>query len=148
MSAKHTPGRLYIRTNRHPNTDGTPWGWVDLYEPGSMRQASPEGIQVTWSRGQKSEANARRLVACWNLLLPFTTEQIETFQCDVLELAAQRDELLAALRMVMACAGDISAAPDGLLEMALDDGDEETRRQANAFLVARAAIRERLGEKS
>jgi len=40
----------------------------------------------------------------------------------------------------MACAGDISAAPDGLLEMALDDGDEETRRQANAFLVARAAI--------
>ena len=49
-------------------------------------------------------------------------------------------ELLEALGMVMACAGDISAAPDGMLEMALDDGDEETRRQANAFLVARAAI--------
>ena len=56
------------------------------------------------------------------------------------DVLAQRDELLEALRMVMACAGDISAAPDGLLEMALDDGDEETRRQANAFLVARAAI--------
>ena len=55
-------------------------------------------------------------------------------------LRQERDELLAAPRMVMACAGDISAAPDGLLEMALDDGDEETRRQANAFLVARAAI--------
>jgi len=47
--------------------------------------------------------------------------------------------------MVMACAGDISAAPDGLLEMALDDGDEETRRQANAILVARAAIAKTTG---
>lgn len=55
-------------------------------------------------------------------------------------LIAAAPDLLEALRMVMACAGDISAAPDGLLEMALDDGDEETRRQANAFLVARAAI--------
>ncbi|WP_101048886.1 hypothetical protein [Macromonas nakdongensis] len=55
-------------------------------------------------------------------------------------LIAAAPDLLTALRMVMACAGDISAAPDGLLEMALDDGDEEARRQANAFLVARAAI--------
>jgi len=60
-------------------------------------------------------------------------------------LRQERDELRAALRMVMACAGDISAAPDGLLEMALDDGDEETRRQANAFLVARAAIAKTTG---
>ena len=60
-------------------------------------------------------------------------------------LIAAAPDLLEALRMVMACAGDISAAPDGLLEMALDDGDEETRRQANAFLVARAAIAKATG---
>ena len=79
MSEQHTQGRLYIRTNRHPNIDGTPWGWVDLYEPGSMRQSSPAGIQVTWSRGQKSEANARRLVACWNYAekLGLSTEEME-----------------------------------------------------------------------
>lgn len=22
-------GHWYVHTNRHPNTDGTPWGWVD-----------------------------------------------------------------------------------------------------------------------
>lgn len=39
------------------------------------------------------------------------------------EIEALRD----ALRLVMACAGEISKAPDSLLEMALNDGDEETR---------------------
>ena len=132
MSAQHTWGRVKVQ---HPHAGER--GYEVAFEPG-LEQLCQD---IT-------EANARRLVACWNLLLPFTTEQIETFQCDVLELAAQRDELLAALRMVMACAGDISAAPDGLLEMALDDGDEETRRQANAFLVARAAIAKVEGEKT
>ena len=55
-------------------------------------------------------------------------------------LIAAAPDLLTALRLVMQCAGDIASAPDGLLEMALDDGDEETRHQANAFLIARAAI--------
>jgi hypothetical protein len=58
-----TPGPWHIRTNRHPNTDGTPWGWLDLYEAGSMRQASPDGVQVTWSRGRQSENNARYIAA-------------------------------------------------------------------------------------
>ena len=55
-------------------------------------------------------------------------------------LVSAAPELLTALRLVMECAGDIFSAPSGLLEMALDDGDEETRKQANAFLIARAAI--------
>lgn len=54
-------------------------------------------------------------------------------------LAEVNAALMTALDLVMACAGDIASAPDGLLQMALEDGDEETRRQANAFLVARAA---------
>lgn len=58
----------------------------------------------------------------------------------ILKLLEINAELVEALRIVMACAGDISAVPDGLLEMALDDVDEETREQANAFLVARAAL--------
>ena len=113
MSAQHTPGRLYIRTNRHPNTDGTPWGWVDLYEPGSMRQASPEGIQVTWSRGQKSEANARRLVACWNLLEAFPTETIEAGAKHMLSLTSQRDILMEALIEARRWVGD-GECSDGL----------------------------------
>ncbi len=63
LAEKATPGPWHIRTNRHPNTDGTPWGWLDLYEAGSMRQASPEGIQVTWSKGRTSENNARYVAA-------------------------------------------------------------------------------------
>ena len=60
-------------------------------------------------------------------------------------LIAAAPELLTALRLVMECAGDIFSAPSGLLEMALDDGDEETRKQANAFLIARAAIAKATG---
>lgn len=56
------------------------------------------------------------------------------------KLIAAAPDLLDALRMVISCAGDISELPDGLLEMALDDDDEETRNRANAFLKARAAI--------
>jgi hypothetical protein len=60
-------------------------------------------------------------------------------------LISAAPELLTALRLVMECAGDIFSAPSGLLEMALDDGDEETHNQANAFLVARAAIAKATG---
>ena len=128
MSAQHTPGRLVVRGGYSIyTTDGTPVADTCL----------------TASIPDNDEANARRLVACWNACEGIDTEYLEgddSLPHYARRLMAQRDELLAALRMVMACAGDISAAPDGLLEMALDDGDEETRRQANAFLVARAAI--------
>lgn len=140
--SKHTPGRLYIRTNRHPNTDGTPWGWVDLYEPGSMRQASPEGIQVTWSRGQKSEDNARRLVACWNACEGISTEslvsagnafngwRLASYAMD--DAKAQRDELLEILERAVR-----------RLEIAHANGDTIMREW---IVDARAAIAKATGE--
>ena len=48
--------------------------------------------------------------------------------------------LECALRLVMACAGDIEKASDADLEAALECGDAEIERQANAWLVARAAL--------
>lgn len=133
MSEKHTPGRVKVQ---HP--DAGERGWEVAFEPGLERLCA----DIT-------EANARRLAACWNACESIDTEYLEgddSLPHYARRLMAQRDELLAALRMVMACAGAISAAPDGLLEMALDDDDEETRSQANAFLVARAAIAKATGK--
>ena len=69
------------------------------------KNESPEGIQVTWSRGQKSEANARRLVACWNACEDLPTAWIEGGAADILEhaksLKSQRDGLLEALKFIL-----------------------------------------------
>ena len=155
MSAQHTPGRLLaerIPATFNPKMDGF-----------QLVGVTPEGNDLMTvalcTVNEADEANARRLVACWNACEGISDENLDRLdghwgQGYVKERDAraraerQRDDLLAALRMVMACAGDISAAPDGLLEMALDDGDEETRRQANAFLVARAAIAKVTGEQT
>ena len=64
-------------------------------------------------------------------LEPLTDEQVDRVGAP---------ELLGALRMLLATAGEINDAPDGLLEMALDSDDLETRNQANAHLCARATI--------
>lgn len=50
------------------------------------------------------------------------------------------EQLQNALRLVMGCAGDIDQATEAELEAALTCGDAETERQANAWLVARAAL--------
>ena len=62
IAAGPTKGPLYMRTNRHPETDGTPWGWVDMYPAGSMNKASPAGVNVTWRRGDLSAVNARYII--------------------------------------------------------------------------------------
>ena len=62
MSRKCTPGPWYIRTNRHTSTDGRPWGWLDAAPPGGPQRNIP-GVQVTWTRGEASEANARLIAA-------------------------------------------------------------------------------------
>jgi len=141
MSAQHTPGRVTFRD------DGDANHWSLLTADGRWLLALLHNGEAP---SERQAANFRRLAACWNACEGISTDALERLgtldrarvDLDVIraQAIAQRDELLEALRMVMACAGDISAAPDGLLEMALDDGDEETRRQANAFLVARAAI--------
>lgn len=70
-----------------------------------MRQASPPGMHITWSRGQQSEANARRLVACWNACEGISTEALErlvnTIDRAYVSLQAQRDKLLAALEVML-----------------------------------------------
>lgn len=58
----------------------------------------------------------------------------------IFEAADEIDRLRNALRLVMACAGDIDKATDADLESALECGDAETEKQANAWLVARAAL--------
>jgi len=63
LCSNATPGPWYLRTNRHPETDGRPWGWLDTKEPGSGSQAPPPGVSVTWTRGERSEANARFIAA-------------------------------------------------------------------------------------
>ncbi|CUJ58749.1 Uncharacterised protein [Achromobacter xylosoxidans] len=68
MTTKHTPGPWYLRTNRHPETDGRPWGWLDLHPPGSTEKAQPSGVRVTWTKGDRSEANARLIAAAPELL--------------------------------------------------------------------------------
>ena len=45
-----------------------------------------------------------------------------------------------ALHLVLGCAGDIQSATDAELESALSCGDPDTEKQANAWLVARAAL--------
>lgn len=70
--------------------------------------------------GDFSEANARRLVACWNLCEGIETEKLEQIPPAVLlvhgvqweqylALKAERDELLAALRVAEESVGDINA---------------------------------------
>lgn len=61
MSAQHTPGRLVVQ---HPYAGER--GWEIAFEPGLEQICQ----NVT-------EANARRLAACWNRLEKFTTAQIE-----------------------------------------------------------------------
>jgi hypothetical protein len=57
-------------------------------------------------------------------------------------LIAAAPELLEALKLLTACAGDINDYSDAELEIASSDANagEEVRTEAKAFLVARAAI--------
>ena len=96
MSTGHTPGRVKVQ---HPHAGER--GYEVAFEPG-LEQLCQD---IT-------EANARRLVACWNLLSPFTTEQIEAGEADVVALAAQRDELLEALAALM---DDALLVRDGIM---------------------------------
>lgn len=48
--------------------------------------------------------------------------------------------LETALRLVMACSGDMERATDADLEEALECGDPAKEQQANAWLVARVAL--------
>lgn len=63
LAAGPTPGPWYVRTNRHPTTDGRPWGWLDAAPPGGPQRAI-SGVRVEWEGGDTSAVNARYLAAC------------------------------------------------------------------------------------
>lgn len=75
MSAQHTPGLVVHDTRGYPHPD--------------VRAASGRRIASTWGTGNpksreayerrtaEDRENARRIVACWNLCVGHTTEEIE-----------------------------------------------------------------------
>lgn len=88
---------------------------------------------------------------CYVIL--FDKNRIVDPSADVLELhprfaqvAQERDELLAALQLLTQADPTIAKATDAELEEALEDEEKEVRDQANAFLVARAAIAKATGQ--
>lgn len=97
----HTPGPWYLRRNRHADTDGREWGWLDTQPPGGA-QRPPEGVRVEWTAGTTSYANARLIAAAprmsdalWALLVAVGQLNLTPEQRAV--AAAACDEASAAL---------------------------------------------------
>ena len=63
----HTPGPWYLRTNRHTDSQGNSWGWLDAAPPGGQQRTIP-GVNVTWTDGSITKANARLIAAAPDLL--------------------------------------------------------------------------------
>ena len=92
MREQHTPGRLKaIKHSIYSDDDG-------------------HSVAMTFliSQSEHDEANARRLVACWNACEGLDTEtlekepQMKNWVASYLERTRQRDELLAALNGLLA----------------------------------------------
>ena len=64
--SEHTPGPWFMRVNRHRDTNGSKWGWVDSNNSGSQRP--PAGVNVCWTEGETSHANSRLISAAPELL--------------------------------------------------------------------------------
>lgn len=103
LAAGPTPGPWYLRTNRHPTTNGRAWGWLDTQPPGGS-QYGPPGLQITWERGSKSEANADYIAAC-------NPENVAALLAELDRLTRERDEARAELereRMRLAACGVVA----------------------------------------
>lgn len=91
MSDKHTQGRLIAR------------GGYSIYADDGKTPVADTCL--TNSVPGNDEANARRLVACWNACEGLPTAWIEGGAADILEhaksLKSQRDELLATLKELL-----------------------------------------------
>lgn len=153
MNAQHTRGRLKVgrKVARAIYTDaGHPVCMVDT-------MGEIQGDEV-------DQEFARRLVACWNALedLPqaaldggWTRAGLEAhalkLEQQARQMQAQRDELLAALRRLLASdpTGAIAQATDDELRAACYDSEADVivREQSASILQARAAIAKVEGEK-
>lgn len=82
---------LYIRTNRHPETDGRPWGWVSEHPPGGHNST----LDLHWTRGEKSDYRAQMVVGAVNAL-PALLDHIDTQAAEIARLlGACRTAVLA-----------------------------------------------------
>ena len=129
MSAKHTPGRLSV--DEYPVTlaDGkSAWAKLSIVSPSKdprylhfsigMVNFSAEFTGLYPSDVEEAEANARRLVACWNACEGMATDELEEIartggmlgpREDVAKIAEQRDELRDVLK---SCIEYVAAAGD------------------------------------
>ena len=80
----HTPGRLTVHQN----------GYCIVSNDGKTAVAHAYLVNQI---PQTDVANARRLVACWNMLTDFSTERIEADDVDWQKLTVERDNLLTAI---------------------------------------------------
>lgn len=64
--SEYTPGPWFMRVNRHRDTNGSKWGWVDSNDSGSQRP--PAGVSVCWTEGKTSHANARLIAKAPEML--------------------------------------------------------------------------------
>lgn len=121
MTTQHTDGRLAVSNDADIiGTENDPEsGWVGTVDVAHVYLRIVPGRTEANAR---REANRRRLVACWNRLEKFTTEQIEDMGYDLFadvrpdfeRATRQRDELLAALTHIegVAMAGEWRDLPE------------------------------------
>lgn len=114
MSDKHTQGRLELKTHTY--------AIADTGDYDSSFEIWGDGKAIAWFNGDDvDEANARRLVACWNACEMASTEDLEaltrpgdvSWACTIDRLVRERDELLEALRRCREMVGH----PDNIAEI-------------------------------
>lgn len=133
------------------NLSKLPWRQVD-----TTIEDADGNLIIECKHGTEKERllNARYAVAAANSVQPLRDRlkerdsDVETFSDLVLylresrrEARLQRDLLLSALNRLMESAGDICTATDDQLREAAEDGDNNVREAAAAFLQAREAVR-------
>ncbi len=97
LAAGPTPGEWYVRTNRHPTTDGRSWGWLDAAPPGGP-QRSISGVRVEWEGGDTSAVNARYLAACSPANVAAILAHVEAQEAEIERLTAALNTCVWALR--------------------------------------------------
>ena len=104
MSDKHTPGRLTLELVESDSGIIKHLCPIDTDGLSLLTLVEHNGVKFA---AVYYDDDARRLVACWNAFEGLTTEQVESminvpaFFFKQIELMAQRDELLEALKDLM-----------------------------------------------
>lgn len=111
------------------------WGFGDKHEICAIDSDQlNNGYFIAICEGPDKSENARRIVACVNACAEISTENIETMPSGgfmavaetVVSLAAQRDQLLEALKSILKCGRGSSG------RIIIDQQDEEEINRAIA----------------